>query len=255
MRDWARDQWLITEATKRTVRPWRDALISRFPALARPLTRRPGMQSLRKQRFYWTDPGREPAALPYTEAFVQEVLHEVHEHAGADENQKVLEVGSGLGMTLTALVEHGFTDVTGVEINPLAVDRMRADHPELEAVPMLIGPAEDVLADLPDDSFAVIVAVRTLQHTHPDSAHLFATLARLAPTIITVDEAAHLGRHSFPWDLAQEFGRHGMTVHEHRQFTVQGKPTSSEVLTMRRRGHRGQATGSHQNWRRWLAAG
>lgn len=230
-RDLARDSWLVTETVKRRARPMRDAVVDRFPTLRERLTRRQQMQSLRKQRFYWTDPERPLAPLPYSEAFVRALVEEI---GGFDRTGPVLEVGCGMGLTLAALVEHGFEDVTGVEINPLVVDRMRLDHPELADVPVLIGPAEEVLTELPDDSFGLIVAVRTLQHTHPDSAHLFATLARLAPVVISVDEAPFLGRHTYPWNLAQEFGRHGMRVERRRMLDVDGRPTSSVILTMRR---------------------
>lgn len=224
--------WQVSEASKRRLRPARDRVISRFPATASFLVRRPAMQSLRSQRFFWTDPQRPIAPLPYTEASVAAIL----EHAGdLGPHDRVLEVGSGLGATLAALVDHGVSNVTGVEINPLAVERMRALHPQVKDVEMLVGPAEEVLAGLPDDSFSLIVAVRTLRHTHPDSAHLFATLARLAPTIVTIDEPAFLGRHAYPWDLGTELAKHGMRVSSRRPLTVDGQHTDSTVLTMRRR--------------------
>lgn len=231
MRDLAHDSWVLTETVKRRARPLRDAVVDRFPALQTRLTRRRRMQSLRKQRFYWTDPDRALGPLPYSEAFVRAVVAEIGE---LDRGRPVLEVGCGMGLTLAALVEHGFGDVTGVEINPLVVERMRRDHPQLSDVPVLIGPAEEVLTSLPDDSFGLIVAVRTLQHTHPDSAHLFATLSRLAPVVISVDEAPFLGRHTYPWNLAHEFAQHGMRVHRRRMVDVEGRPTSSVILTMRR---------------------
>jgi SAM-dependent methyltransferase len=254
MRGVQRMLWRAGEAAKRQLRPVRDRIVRAYPGAGRYLVRRPAMQSLRSQRFFWTDPERPIATLPYTEASVEAVL----DHAGAlGPDDKVLEVGSGLGSTLVALVDHGVTNVTGVEINPLAVERMRQLHPQLADVPMLVGPAEDVLADLPDNSFSLIVAVRTLRHTHPDSAHLFGTLARLAPTIVTIDEPAYLGRHAFPWDLAVELSKHGMQVADRRPLTVDGRATRSTVLTMRRRvrSARGQRRiEAGQGLRRWLTA-
>lgn len=236
--------WVATESTKRYLRPVRDRVVARFPNTARYLVRRPAMQSLRWQRFFWTDPGRPIAPLPYTEASVQAILA----HAGRlDPDAKVLEVGSGLGATLAALVDHGVSDVTGVEINPLAVERMRQLHPQLEDVKMLVGPAEELLAGLPNDSFSLIVAVRTLRHTHPDSAHLFGTLARLAPTIVTIDDT-YLGRHAYPWDLAAELSKHGMQVATRRALVIDGQHTNSTVLTMRRRAAR--VTRTHRRTRR-----
>ncbi|WP_018157705.1 class I SAM-dependent methyltransferase [Demetria terragena] len=223
--------WRTSEVLKRRVRPHRDAVVARYPQTSRLLIRRPAMQSLRWQRLFWTDPDRPVAPLPYTEASVAAVLRHAGELGPAD---RVLEVGSGLGSTLAALVDHGVTNVTGVEINPLAVERMRELHPQLRDVEVLVGPAEDVLAAYENDSFALIVAVRTLRHTHPDSAHLFGTLARLAPKIVTIDEPAYLGRHAFPWDFAAEFSQYGMQVTRRRPLLVDGRATTSTVLTMGR---------------------
>lgn len=239
MRGVQRVLWRANESAKNALRPPRDRIVARWPGSARWLVRRPAMKSLLWQRMFWTDPDRPIAPLPYTEASVAAVLEQAGDLRPED---KVLEVGTGLGSTLAALVDRGLTNVTGVEINPLAVERMRRLHPQLEDVEMLIGPAEEVLAELPYDSFALIVAVRTLRYTHPDSAHLFGTLARLAPTIVIVDEPAYLGRHAFPWDLGAELAKHGMRVAVRRPLMVDGAPTNSTVLTMERRtqGSRGR---------------
>ncbi|CAG7574622.1 methyltransferase family protein [Barrientosiimonas humi] len=247
MRDIRRGWWRATETVKHRVRPLRDRVVAAAPATSRFLVRRPAMQSLHKQRMFWTDPERPIKPLPFTEASVEAILRQA---SALGPDDRVLEVGSGLGATLAALVDHGVTNVTGVEINPLAVQRMRELHPQLAGVEMLVGPAEELLAELPDDSFSLVIAVRTLLHTHPDSVGLFATLARLAPMIVTIDEPAYLGRHSYPWDLAAELGKHGMQVVQRRPLVVDGTLSSSTVLTMQR----GERRGGHHGLRRWLAA-
>ncbi|BDZ59742.1 hypothetical protein [Barrientosiimonas endolithica] len=116
MRDIRRGWWRATETVKHRVRPLRDRVVAAAPATSRFLVRRPAMQSLHKQRMFWTDPERPIKPLPFTEASVEAILRQA---SALGPDDRVLEVGSGLGATLAALVDHGVTNVTGVEINPL----------------------------------------------------------------------------------------------------------------------------------------
>lgn len=216
----------------RRVRPVRDAVTEKVPALRPYLIRRPAIMPVRKLHAHWSDPDTEIAPGPYADASVRAILAGV---GGAlNRSEPVLEVGSGLGATLAALADTGFTNLTGVEINPFAAQRMRATYPQLADATMLIGPAETVLQDLPDDSVSLVVAVRTLQHTHPDSVALFNAIARITTTVVTIDEPAFLGRHTYPWDLAREFTSRGFTVKGRHPLVAGGHKTRDTVLELRR---------------------
>ncbi|WP_052589985.1 class I SAM-dependent methyltransferase [Luteipulveratus mongoliensis] len=220
------------DEAKDRLRPLRDRLTDKVPAAAPLLTRKPAMRPLERQRKFWTESSEALAPGPYASASVQAIISSLEDNY--DRGEPVLEIGSGLGATLAALVDAGFSNVTGVEINPLAVQMMRKKYPQLRDVDVLVGPAETVLAGMADDSYPLVVAVRTLQHTHPDSAHLFGTIARLARTVVTIDEPAVLGRHRYPWDFAQEFARFGFEVREHKRLMAGRRATQDTVLVLRR---------------------
>ncbi|WP_050671026.1 methyltransferase domain-containing protein [Luteipulveratus halotolerans] len=232
MADLRRSFYRTSDQLKGAVRPYRDRLAERVPALAPYVTRRPAMSPLQRQRHFWEESEAALAPGPYAAASVQAILDSLDITIETDD--PILEIGSGVGATLAALVDAGFTNVTGVEINPMAVESMRVRYPQLAEVPVLVGPAETVLKGLADDQFKLAIAIRTLQHTHPDSAHLFGTISRLASTVITIDQPATLGRHVFPWDFGAEFGKHGMTVRTRKPLVVDGKQTRDTMLILRR---------------------
>lgn len=231
MPDFRKAVYRASDMVTAQVRPVRDKVADRYPVLAPYVIRKPAMRSISRQRAYWTDPETALAPGPYAAASVQAILRSVE---GLQKADPILEIGSGLGATLAALVEAGFTNVTGVEINQFAVDAMRKAHPQLASTTVLVGPAEDLLADMEDDSFKLIIGVRTLQHVHPDTAHLFGTMGRLASNIVTIDEPGFLGRYRFPWDFEAEFAKYGFVAQKKEPLVAGGTATSDTVLTLRR---------------------
>ncbi|MDF8265471.1 class I SAM-dependent methyltransferase [Luteipulveratus flavus] len=217
---------------KDRVRPVRDRIAQRVPVLAPYVTRKPAMRPLERQRQFWEESDAALAPGPYARASVEAILGAADVRIARD--APILEIGSGVGATLAALVDAGFTNVTGVEINGMAVQSMRKRYPQLADVPVVIGPAEMVLRGMSDDQFALAVAIRTLQHTHPDSADLFGTIARIATTVVTIDEPAILGRHRYPWDFGQEFAGHGMSVVKRQPLVTRGRHTGDTMVILRR---------------------
>ena len=162
----------------------------------------------------------------------------------------IIELGSGDGRLLAALVEAGFTNVMGVEINPHAVAVMRQNHPELEQVQVLVGPAEQVLKGFGDDSVRCVIAAATLGHIHPDSADLFDTITRITSMVIAVDGPPKQLRRQYPWDIEKEFTSRGLILRSSGGLGKQVRPkdalAGSTVRVFRRMEK--QAT-LHEFWR------
>ena len=211
--------WLARPATPcrpgcRSSRPVVDSVARRF-----------GMASRASQYRYWQQP--RPDGHPIVprhdstgsaRAIVKRLTWEVQK------TDLIIELGSGDGRLLAALVEAGFTNVMGVEINPHAVAVMRQNHPELEQVQVLVGPAEQVLKGFGDDSVRCVIAAATLGHIHPDSADLFDTITRITSMVIAVDGPPKQLRRQYPWDIEKEFTSRGMILRKLRRAGQAGPP-------------------------------
>ena len=115
------------------------------------------------------------------------ILSAIETHLGPD--PAVLEVGCSSGRHLSALLQAGYTDLTGVELNSDARTATEETFPELARVGTFHYEAiENVVRDFADDQFDVVFSVETLQHLHPDSNWVFAELARITGTLLITIE-------------------------------------------------------------------
>lgn len=104
-------------------------------------------------------------------------------------SDSVLELGSSSGANLEGLRRHGFTQLSGVEINTDAVGLMRDAFPDLAgAADVEVGSLADVLPGLPSNSYDVILTVATLIHVHPTTNTVMSEMMRIARRFICVVE-------------------------------------------------------------------
>jgi SAM-dependent methyltransferase len=143
---------------------------------------RGGGHSADDLRHYWSDPpdaDNDPAgylsdeALPRS-AFLVGLVREV-----APAPASVLEVGCNVGRNLNALLEAGYEDLTGIEINSGALDILRERKPRLaEHATLRNESIEDAARTLRDREFDVVFTVAVLEHIHSSSEWVFGELAR-----------------------------------------------------------------------------
>jgi len=101
----------------------------------------------------------------------------------------VLELGCGSGRHLEHLANHGFENLTGVDINAEAFDTMRETYPTLAADGTFhCSPIEDIIEDFDDGQFDAVYSVETLQHLHPDVEWVFKEVARITDNILVTAE-------------------------------------------------------------------
>jgi SAM-dependent methyltransferase len=97
------------------------------------------------------------------------------------ENPSLLELGCNVGRNLNYLQTCGLSRLSGIEINPRAIELMAQHYPLLFDRGRIYNlPAEDVLAMFGDGEFDVVYTMAVLVHIHPDSEWIFAELARIA---------------------------------------------------------------------------
>ena len=119
---------------------------------------------------------------------VSETLENVLEHYVHD-GASILEVGCGSGRHLAHLLDQGFENLSGIDINADSFEVMAEHYPRLaETGTFHTGAIEDFLPDRPDGEFDVIYSVETLQHVHPDDAWVFEELARVTDDLLITAE-------------------------------------------------------------------
>ncbi|OVE86188.1 class I SAM-dependent methyltransferase [Natronolimnobius baerhuensis] len=109
-----------------------------------------------------------------------------------DRTAPVLELGCSSGRHLAHLYEHGFENVTGIELNGDALEVMEEAYPDLAADGEFhIDAIEGVVSDFADDEFSVVYSVETLQHLHPDATWVFDELSRITSDVLITAEIEH----------------------------------------------------------------
>nr|WP_303650387.1 class I SAM-dependent methyltransferase [Halalkalicoccus sp. NIPERK01] len=101
----------------------------------------------------------------------------------------VLELGCSSGRHLAHLHEHGYRDLSGIEINDEAIDVMEETYPALAACgTFYLDTIEEVVTGFEDGRFDAVYSVETLQHIHPDNEWVFEELSRVtADLLVTVE--------------------------------------------------------------------
>ena len=119
---------------------------------------------------------------------VSETLVQVLGHYATDD-ARILEVGCGSGRHLEHLRNHGFSNLTGIDINDESFEVMAEQYPRLaETGTFLTGEMETLLPEFQDDSFDVVYTVEALQHVPPEDAWVFDEFARLTTDLLVTAE-------------------------------------------------------------------
>ncbi len=106
-----------------------------------------------------------------------------------DEDANVLELGCSSGRHLAYLYEHGYENLSGVDVNSESFDVMAEAYPELaDEGTFYVDAIETVVRDFDDGQFDVVYSVETLQHLHPDHESVFAKLAQIVDELLITVE-------------------------------------------------------------------
>ncbi len=134
----------------------------------------------------------------------------------------ILELGCNCGANLNALEAMGYSNLSGIEINPHAIAEMRRTFPVLNA-DVIEGDLESVLPTLPDKSFGCAFSMAVLMHIHPSSHSIFKEIARVARKIVTIEAEDSSCGYVFPRNYRHVFERLGLEqVREARVTGIKG---------------------------------
>lgn len=124
----------------------------------------------------------------------------------------ILELGCSVGRHLAYLADQGYTDLTGVDINPEAFEEMKRTYPALADIGTFhAGAIEDIITEFDDDRFDVVYSVETLAHIPEDNQWVFEDIARVTDQVLVTVEVED-GRGSPP-ETAVNFVRDGLPLY------------------------------------------
>jgi SAM-dependent methyltransferase len=129
-----------------------------------------------------------------------------------------LEVGCNAGGNLKYLYDRGYRNLTGIELNKLAVEQvLREVNPDLYSDGhFLVGNAADEIRKLPDAAYDVVFAKGVLVHIPPKDQSLFDDMVRVSRRYIVV----HTGEMAqpFPYDFEKIFKKRGCKLIVYKSF-------------------------------------
>jgi SAM-dependent methyltransferase len=181
------------------------------------------------QEFWATraDGSNAPVTYARKETGVVDFLNDFWGPEVSSENS-VLEIGCNAGTNLNRLRELGFERLSGIEINPHALDELRATYPELAASADLVqGPIESALGAIPDGAFDVVFSMAVLIHLHPTSLSVFDDMARVARHVCVIELESASNSYVFPRSYRRVFERRGCTELRQATITARGYPEVS----------------------------
>ncbi|UPV76949.1 class I SAM-dependent methyltransferase (plasmid) [Halorussus limi] len=142
-------------------------------------------------RRYWADRSEEFSPSYYADIGqneVSETLAAVLDHY-VSRDAAILEVGCSSGRHLANLLDEGYENLTGIDINDDSFDVMADHYPRLaETGTFHAGAIEELVPEFPDDAFDVVYSVETLQHVPPENAGVFEELARVSADLLITAE-------------------------------------------------------------------
>ena len=106
-----------------------------------------------------------------------------------DKEASILEIGCSSGRHLAHLLENGFHNLSGIDINDESFEVMEEYFPALaEQGTFYTGAMERLVPDFADNEFDVVYSVETLQHVHADDEWVFEEVARITGQLLVTVE-------------------------------------------------------------------
>jgi SAM-dependent methyltransferase len=174
--------------------------------------RAPWMWSAERCQQFWAtrergDDSNAPDGYAVKATEIVDFMHDLWRHDVARAGS-VLEIGCNAGANLNRLRQLGYKSLTGVEINPLAIEELNRVFPLLARTATIEqGRLEGVLPQFATGSFEMVFAMGVLHHIHPSSRQVFGEMTRIARRFICVIEPEQIVSHYiFSRDYSQVFG-------------------------------------------------
>lgn len=105
-----------------------------------------------------------------------------------DSDASFLEIGCNAGRNLNYLLQKGYKDLAGIEINEVSVKETLKEHfPELyNQGKFYIGNAANEIKKIDDERYQVVFSIAVLEHIPPEDIRLFDDMVRVSSKYIAV---------------------------------------------------------------------
>lgn len=161
------------------------------------------MADFKKLHKYWERPrdGSNDAELYISNSSIPRSLYLmelIKEHCS--DIGSALEIGCNAGRHLSTLKEEFGVKISGVDISKYAVDLGIKTFDNLNDCKFHIGPAQDILPTLKDNSFDLVYSMAVLMHMHEDTPGSFwEDIVRISNKYIITIEGETGGKHNRIW--------------------------------------------------------
>lgn len=109
-----------------------------------------------------------------------------------------MEVGCNVGRNLKYLYDHGYVNLSGIEISEEAIKELKKSYPELaQNAELLHGSVEDVIRTKHDNEYDMIFTMAVLEHIHSDSDWILEEMVRVTSQYIMTIEAEDVSIYRF----------------------------------------------------------
>ena len=123
------------------------------------------------------------------------------------QEEPILELGTNAGFVLSYIYEKGHHHLTGIEINPEAVNLFKKTFPTVYAGTNIINKSlENVLPNMKDNAFSLVYSMGVLMHIHPSSNFILKHIARISSKyIITMEGETMVTPRHYPREYKKIF--------------------------------------------------
>ena len=123
-----------------------------------------------------------------------------------DKQAFLIEIGCNAGRNLNYLLEQGYKNLAGIEINPFAVhDVMKEYFPELYRIGIFYtGSANTEIKKIEDGKYDVVFAHSVLIHIEPSERSLFYDMVRISSKYIVIFSQENVDT-QYPYDFKKLF--------------------------------------------------
>lgn len=126
----------------------------------------------------------------------------------------ILELGCNCGVNLNYIYKHGYKRVSGIEINPIAIETMERIYPDIcSNAKIYIGTIENETKNISDKQFDVTFSMAVLMHIHPNTIKkVFTEIKRITNKyVITIEnENSVISDMTFIRNYKKEFEKIGL---------------------------------------------
>lgn len=157
------------------------------------------------QMEYWLNPTPENMPSKYLEDGGRSAMlvNVIQNKMKLEHDRSIFEIGCNVGRNFSQLEDAGYTQLVGVDINPKALDLVKAE------CCLMLGAIERVLPKIVQP-YGLVFTMAVLQHVPPENESVFKHIARLSTNLLTIeDETCSSSRH-FPRNYREVFEGLGM---------------------------------------------